>query len=298
MKSFIVKQIADDTFFPMTDTLAEHIECIKRNIQPKQCCIGGYLAVSEKTSQKRHQILCDMIDCIASTNTGRKILTMTSETVQIYALSKRSKEDGDNFGESYGPEQCMVISPKLLCVEMYEECVDTLAHEMTHLIHDNLKRRVLKTSYNSLNPYDEFCLNFFDEVSAHICGARVASEYIHKPHKTISVADIMTSKMYWHWLYGDILWQLTDYRRPFRQTKASHTPSYYKLWRAYFEMHPELKWPELVRHVQLGARKMMKAIRYDMLSHDIEPNGKKLVDRYYPLLRHLRKQMIHGYERV
>lgn len=292
MKSFIVKQ-SDNTFFPLSDELKSHVEQIKKNVQPKHCYIKGYSAVSEQTSLKRRQFLCQMIDFMVMTNTGRRILTMTSQSVQIFALSKRSKEEGDNFGESYCPEQCVILSPKLLCADMSGECIDTLAHEMTHLIHHNLKCKILKTTYNNLNPYDEFCLSFFDEISSHICGVKTALEYLNRPDKQISISDIMTSKMYWNWHYGDVLWQLTSYRRPLRQTQANHTPSYYKLWRAYFEMHPELKWPELVRYIQQGGKKMMRIIHSDMVRHKIEPKGKVLVDRYYPLLRHLRSQMIH-----
>ena len=296
MKSFIVKELAEDVFIPMTVELQDHINRIKRNVQLSRRCIGGYRPVSDKTSLKRRQILCNMIDWMASTNTGRKILTMLPDTVHIYALSKCNKKDGNNFGESYGPEYCIILNPNLLYADMRGECVDTLAHEMVHLINYNLKRSVLKTTYNNLNPYDEFCLSFFDEISAHICGAKVVRECIHKPNKSISVADIMTSKMYWHWHYDDILWQLTDYRRPLRQIQTVHTPSYYKLWQAYFDMHPELKWPELVHYVQLGARKFMHPIKKDMQTHHIEPRGQKLVDRYYPLLRRLRVQMSRGKE--
>ena len=290
MRDFFVKTSFDENL-PMTDELKAHIECIKKNVQLKQCCVGGYLSVSDKTTQKRHQILCDVIDLMSTTNMGRKILAMTPETVQIYALSKRSKKDGDNFGESYSVDQCIVLHPNQLHVDMRGECINCLAHEMIHIVHYNLKKQLLKTSYNNLNPYDEFCLNFFDEVSAYICGEKTASEYMNTSNKPISINDVMTSRMYWHWHYSDILCQLTDYRRPLRQAKAIHTPSYYKLWRAYFNMHPELKWPELVQYIQMGGRKMMRAIRFDMIQHKIEPNGKKLVDRYYPLLRHLRVQM-------
>ena len=296
MKSFIVKELSKDVFIPMTVELQDHINRIKQNVQPDSCCISGYRPVSDKTTLKRRQILCNMIDWMASTSVGRQILTMTPQTIQIFSLSKRDKRDGDNFAESYGPEHCIIINPNQLHEDMRGECVNSLVHEMTHIINYNLKRHVLKTTYNNLNPYDEFCLSFFDEVSAHIKAAQVTQACIQKPHK-ISVDDIMTSKMYWHWHYGDILVQLTDYRRPMRQAKTTHTPSYYKLWRAYFDLHPELKWPKLVHYVHLGAKKMMTAIRTDMLTHQIEPNGKQLVDRYYPLLRHLRVQMSRGKER-
>ena len=291
MKNFIVKMHEESCFYPITDELMEHIECIKKNVQPAKCCIGGYLPISDKTTFKRRKILCDVIDAMAMTNTGRQILTMIPQEIQIYALSKRNKEEGDNFGESYALEQCIVLNPNQLYVDMKVECVDTLAHEMAHIIHYNLKRKVLKSSYGKLNPYDEFCLSFFDEISAHICGEKTALEYIGQPNKPISIADIVTSKMYWHWHYGDMLHQLTDYQRPLRQAKNVHTPSYYKLWRAYFEMHPELKWPGLVRYIQRGGATMMRIIHSDMVRHKIEPHGKKLVDRYYPLLRHLRVHM-------
>lgn len=297
MKDFIVKVQSEQTFYPMTDELMGHINLIKTNVQPAQRGVRGYLSVSDKTSMKRRYILCDIIDAMAMTNTGRKILTMLPQGVQIYALSKRNKEDGDNFGESYTAEQCIVLNPNQLSVDMKVECIDTLAHEMTHIIHYNLKRRILKTSYDNLNPYDEFCLSFFDEISAHICGEKTALEYINRSDKNISIEDIMTSKMYWHWHYGDMLHQLTDYQRPLKQAKSVHTPSYYKLWRAYFDMHPELKWPDLVRCVQRGGAKMMRIIHSDMVQHKIEPHGKQLVDRYYPLLRHLRVQMSRLKER-
>ncbi len=280
-----------DNLFSMTPEFQKHIEIIKKNIQPSRSCIVGYLPVSDKTAEKRRQILCNMIDWMANTKTGRQILTMTASDVKIFSLSKINKKNGCNFGESYGMERCLVLSPQQLHLDLYYECLNSLAHELTHLINYDLKRYILKTAHNKLNPYDELCLSFFDEVSAVICGDKVVNETLNQPQQPICLTDIIANKMYWHWHYCNALWQLTDYRRPIRQAKTIHTPSYYKLWRAYFSTYPELQYPELVRYIHQGAGKLMRPIFEDMKRHGIEPHGKKLVDRYYPLVRHLRSQM-------
>ncbi|MBR5130341.1 MAG: hypothetical protein IKV03_03870 [Alphaproteobacteria bacterium] len=297
MRDFIVKEHGEDIFYPMTVELAEHIDAIKQNVQPDGVHVRGYLSVSEKTMLKRRRQLCDMIDWLASTNTGRKILAMTSDDVQIFALSRHDKSSGGQFGEACPLDRWIILNPKQLYPEMRGECVDTLAHEMIHMINFNLKRHVLKTTYNNLNPYDEFCLHFYDEVSASIYSSKVFRECINQLDRKISVDDIMSYQYYWDQGYNHLLYLLSDYRRPLRQAKTSHTPSYYKLWRAYFNMYPELKWPELVRYIQFGAKRIMNVIHKDMKSHGIEPRGKKLIERYYPLVRHLRIQMSGTKER-
>lgn len=293
MYSYIAKEYPD-TFFPMTNELTKHIFHLSENLQIENYDIPDeYIPLSKPQAHRAKIHLKKLLHILSQTNTGRMILSATSPNTHImFAYSQKNEQF---LGEAFCNENLIVLNTK--DKNDIPIILSTLAHELTHLIHESLQNNILQKKANTLNLYDQFCLRFLDEAGADIFAYKVRREYLKKTFQPISVKYTMRDKMYWYNHYSDLLWDLSDYSKPSQQLTNKHSDEYYKILNAYYEIHPELNWPDLHRHLAVGYHKLIRPIKSDLKKRQQEPTGEKLVNRYYPLVRRLRVNMCYFYGR-
>lgn len=293
MYSYIAKEYPD-TFFPMSNELIKHIFCLSKNLQTENHDIPDeYIPLSKLEVYRAKIHLKKLLHILSQTNTGRTILSATSLNTHImFACSQKNEQF---LGEAFYNENLIILNTK--GKDDIPDVLSTLAHELTHLIHEALQNNILKKNDNTLNLYDQFCLRFLDEAGADIFADKVRREYLKKPFQPISIKYTMRDKMYWYNHYSDLLWTLSDYSKPSQHLTTKHSETYYKILNAYYDLHPELNWPDLHRHLAVGYHQLIRPIKSDLKKQQQEPTGEKLVNRYYPLVRRLRVNMCYFYDR-
>ncbi|MBR3913318.1 MAG: hypothetical protein IKJ28_03705 [Alphaproteobacteria bacterium] len=289
MYSYIAKEYPN-TFFPMTNELTKHICHLSENLKTENLP-DEYVPIPKSQIQKTKIYLKKLLHALSKTNTGRIVLSATPADTYIAVVD--SKKNEPLLGEAYLDEKLIVLNAQNK--DNIPLILSTLTHELTHLIHNTIYQNITQTE--KLNLYDEFCLKFLDETGANIFANKVYREHLNDPSYPISVKYTMRDKMYWYHHYSDLLWELSDYSKPSHHLTTKHSESYYKILNAYYDLHPELNWSDLHRHLAVGYRKLIRPIKSDLKKKPQEPCGKELVNRYYPIVRRLRINMCYFYDK-
>lgn len=224
----------------------EHLARLKRRIQAD-------VFTAAKTCRQHKRLkgtLSDLIEKMTTIPAGRRLLERLPQTTAILSVPHLNGDES-TLGECIASMEVVNVFPEtLLSNELGEaDKMEVLGHECFHVVHHKMQKALALQAngmFGDLNAYDIFFLDLLDEAGAFLGGEEIGMQAggALAPENIADFFFKQTShyleNYFTHVLKGLRQAGMKDIKEVQTYFATVHSPLYYQIQRAYFELHPAL----------------------------------------------------------